>query len=635
MVLATRGRKSRIRRLADSQELDTGILLVIMFNCVIMAFPPNKLKNATSPTDFFCLADFILNFIFFCEFAIKFYAYGLAYFKDTWNQLDFVVVMQGTLSMTTECPYVFGRSSGSGLADISALRMMRVLRPLKSLRKFPEMRLLVGSLFGSFHLLLAIVVLIAMAVFCFAVVATLYFGDALDYRCVPDPYYDPGRGTFHAFEPYSSFNEWNTSQYPNADLSQGQYWDSAENFRAYQQLLEENEKDRYARNRFLVSSYWRSLQGVYRDYRKDLVPHYTEFPYFASFCGECDTCHKCQGCYSDDPADGCDKTISGDFFRRYGDPNLLKKTFLNQSSDDPWPMPGTPISYVHPRTPAPTVAPSVETSSPTDRGQPAPTPAPSISTVPSSMPSIPAPTAYRFVPNRANPSVTRITEVCVDLKLSTSESIGPDGMLVRPKVSLGGFFTEIIGSKLNLGYKNFEDLKNEKAMPPENIAIKLKRDVANCEVDLKTANLVFEPYWSIKNAEQRNANCSAAFSGGEYPESFYELCAGTYKKGWDDFYNRDEVILNRITDHKCKMRGGLSSKTGSNRHGFMGQKYPRHKQLVWYMRFDGTIWSLLLCGNQPVSQVILRLIRISLSRRRGPGFGPNSDTTSERYTRPY
>ncbi len=149
MVLATRGRKSRIRRLADSQELDTGILLVIMFNCVIMAFPPNKLKNATSPTDFFCLADFILNFIFFCEFAIKFYAYGLAYFKDTWNQLDFVVVAQGTLSMTTECPYVFGRASGSGIADISALRMMRVLRPLKSLRKFPEMRLLVGSLFGS------------------------------------------------------------------------------------------------------------------------------------------------------------------------------------------------------------------------------------------------------------------------------------------------------------------------------------------------------------------------------------------------------------------------------------------------------------------------------------------------------
>ena len=177
-------------------------------------------------------------------------------------------------------------------------------------------------------------------------------------------------------------------------------------------------------------------------------------------------------------------------------------------------------------------------------------------------------------------------------------------------MSLGGFFTEIIGSKLNLGYKDIEDMKKEKAMPKENKAIKLKRDVANCEADLKTANEVFNPYWSIKNAEQRKVNCSEAFQGGEYPESFYELCAGTYKKGWDDFYNRDVVILDRITDHKCKMRGGLSSKTGYSRHGFMGEKYPRHKQLVWYMRFDGTIWSLLLCGNQPVS----------LSRHRGPEF---------------
>lgn len=590
MVLATRGRKSRIRRLADSQELDTGILLVIMFNCVIMAFPPNKLKNATSPTDFFCLADFILNFIFFCEFAIKFYAYGFNYFKDTWNQLDFVVVMQGTLSMATDCPYVFGRSSGSGFADISALRMMRVLRPLKSLRKFPEMRLLVGSLFGSFHLLLAILVLIAMAVFCFAVVATLYFGDALDYRCVPDPYYDPGRGTFHAFVPYSNLNEANTSRWPDADLSNGQYWDSAPNFRAYQQLLEERDDDKKARNRFLVSSYWRSLTGVYRDYRKDLVPHYTEFPYFSSFCGECDTCHKCQGCYSDDPKDGCDKTISGDFFRRYGDPALLNRTFLGARTDA-GPMPGMPIDYVHPKTPQPSFMPSMGTLSPTGLYSARPTTsAPSMSPVvePTSMPS-----AYRFVPNRPGGSVTRITEVCVDLKLSSSESIGSDGLLVQPKVSLGGFFTQIINAKLNLGFKNIEENKSPKPMPPENYAIKLKRDVANCEADLDTANKVFEPYWRIKDHTYREANCSHAFKGTVYPESFYELCAGTYKEGWADFYARDLVILDRISEHKCKAKDGLSSKTGSSRHGFMGQKYPRHKQLVWYMRFDGTLWSLL------------------------------------------
>ena len=30
----------------------------------------------------------------------------------------------------------------------------------------------------------------------------------------------------------------------------------------------------------------------------------------------------------------------------------------------------------------------------------------------------------------------------------------------------------------------------------------------------------------------------------------------------------------------------------------MGTKYPRHKQLVWYMRFDGTIYGDEPCGNQ-------------------------------------
>ena len=65
----------------------------------------------------------------------------------------------------------------------------------------------------------------------------------------------------------------------------------------------------------------------------------------------------------------------------------------------------------------------------------------------------------------------------------------------------------------------------------------------------------------------------------------------------------------------------------------------------------------MLCGNQPVSQVIFASTasesvvepstpstrrvphfspsesgRVSLSRRRGPGFGPNLDPTSEGYT---
>ncbi|KAH8098491.1 hypothetical protein JL720_1436 [Aureococcus anophagefferens] len=232
MAQLTRGRKSRIRRLADSQELDTFILLAIMFNCVIMAFPPKIVNNATDPGDFFCLADFFLNVVFLFEFIIKFVAYGFAYFRDTWNQLDFVVVCQGTLSMTTECPYIFGRKGNklAAMGDISALRMMRVLRPLKSLRKFPEMRLLVGSLFGSFHLLLAIMVLTAMAVFVFAVVATMYFRDAMDYR---------GTCTMEQWQetPVSCFVVQRNLPWGNPlNVTHANYFDSDRNYERYYML---------------------------------------------------------------------------------------------------------------------------------------------------------------------------------------------------------------------------------------------------------------------------------------------------------------------------------------------------------------------------------------------------------------
>ena len=70
--------------------------------------------------------------------------------------------------------------------------------------------------------------------------------------------------------------------------------------------------------------------------------------------------------------------------------------------------------------------------------------------------------------------------------------------------------------------------------------------------------------------------CSRHSRGASTPILLRVVC-GTYKKGWADFYQRDVIRIGSRT--KCKMRGGLSSKTGT-RHGFMGTKYPRHKQLV-------------------------------------------------------
>ncbi|KAJ1458807.1 Ion transport protein-domain-containing protein [Pelagophyceae sp. CCMP2097] len=322
-----RRRVSRMRLLADSPELDQFILLVILFNCVTMAFPPKQL-NATrdNPQSFFFIADYVLIGIFDLEFFVKFWAYGFAYFSDAWNWLDFLVVFQGNLQVLTALP---GNIQALEIADLSALRMMRVLRPLKSLRKFPEMRLLVGSLFGSFNLLLAIMALTAMAIFIFATYAYLYFGDALDYRCVPDPYYDPFTGVFTSFPGYNSSLE-------------APYWTSRAQYAAHEAPAADNGAGT-AWGGWGATQFWDSF-AKYGDARRDDAPSIQEFPYLSSFCGECKTCRRCEKCYSDNPADGCGKSMPA-FYRRYGNYSHIQHLFWNVASGEvlprvPYPQDG-------------------------------------------------------------------------------------------------------------------------------------------------------------------------------------------------------------------------------------------------------------------------------------------------------
>lgn len=342
-----------------------------------MAFPPKMVSRGDDPNDFFCLADFVLNLVFLLEFLIKFGAYGLAYFNDTWNILDFVVVFQGVFAMLSECPNsndTFSLQFG----DISALRMIRILRPLKSLRRFPEMRLLVTSLFGSFHLLLAIIGLTSMAIFVMGIFTSFYFGDALDYRCLPDPYYDPFSGTFAA----------NPNVYANGssrlDLNVSVYWASRDDYREYEDLVHDDRTARDSQFRFLATNFWKSA-SMYRDYMRDTAATTTKFPYLASFCGGCKTCRRCEQCYSDDETDGC-LSIDPYFFRRYGYPKQIAKDFHGAA-------PATAIQFLEGNVSRPLSQQQL-------RGVPV-THADSAS----------APFAFLGLPN-----VTYIREYCVDLK---------------------------------------------------------------------------------------------------------------------------------------------------------------------------------------------------------------------------
>ena len=102
--------------------------------------------------------DLLFNFIFIFESAIKIIAQGLiigerAYLKNSWSKLDFFIVSTAIIDMSV------------GI-DLSILKLMRTLRPLRIISRNPDMKIIISSLgesmLGIFNVLIIILCIFLM-----------------------------------------------------------------------------------------------------------------------------------------------------------------------------------------------------------------------------------------------------------------------------------------------------------------------------------------------------------------------------------------------------------------------------------------------------------------------------------------
>lgn len=107
---------------------DSLVLLAILLNSLLLAFYDyGDPEDKSDLNKNFILLGNLFSIFFTIECALKILAMGLfthknAYLRDSWNWIDFLVVVSGLLEMS------LGEGSG-----FKALRIFRVLRPLKSI----------------------------------------------------------------------------------------------------------------------------------------------------------------------------------------------------------------------------------------------------------------------------------------------------------------------------------------------------------------------------------------------------------------------------------------------------------------------------------------------------------------------
>ncbi|XP_052382048.1 voltage-dependent T-type calcium channel subunit alpha-1I-like [Oncorhynchus keta] len=155
--------------------------MVILLNCVTLGmYQPCENIDCSSDRCKVLQAFDVFIYVFFAvEMVVKMMALGIfghrCYLGDTWNRLDFFIVMAGMVEYSLDLQNI----------NLSAIRTVRVLRPLKAINRVPSMRILVNLLLDTLPMLGNVLLLCFFVFFIFGVIGVQLWAGLLRNRCYP------------------------------------------------------------------------------------------------------------------------------------------------------------------------------------------------------------------------------------------------------------------------------------------------------------------------------------------------------------------------------------------------------------------------------------------------------------------
>lgn len=154
-------RNKIIQLVAVNPWFDRLILITIMINCVFLALD-REVDAVTANNE---AIDFVFLQIYTLEMILKVIAMGFfmrahSYLRDSWNILDFLVVVLGWVSN-----FMDGN-------DVSAIKVIRILRPLRTINQIPNMSSLVSTILNSLPIMFDVMVLFLFMLIMFGTIAT-------------------------------------------------------------------------------------------------------------------------------------------------------------------------------------------------------------------------------------------------------------------------------------------------------------------------------------------------------------------------------------------------------------------------------------------------------------------------------
>jgi hypothetical protein len=169
--------------MSNHKVFDQVVLVFIVISTIMLAIesplsdPNNQLAHVLQ------ILDYIMTGIFFSEMCIKIIATGFvacgkhSYIKNGWNILDFMIVAVSIFSV------IFSEYE---LGFLKALRLFRILRPLRLISRNKSLKMAINSLINSIPdivnlLIITTFFILMLAILCTTLLAGKFYGCSLDH----------------------------------------------------------------------------------------------------------------------------------------------------------------------------------------------------------------------------------------------------------------------------------------------------------------------------------------------------------------------------------------------------------------------------------------------------------------------
>ena len=178
--------QSQLYRVVEHSKFDNVITAIIILSSICLALDNPLLDPETWRVKVLFNINIVFTIIFTLEMIAKILAYGFilssnAYLKNAWNLLDFIVVMISILDLV---------NLGPGQV-LRAVRTLRILRPLRMISRFPELKIVVDALISSLPAVFNVAICCTLFFFIFAIFGvnflkgTFYHCDGVNFQLLP------------------------------------------------------------------------------------------------------------------------------------------------------------------------------------------------------------------------------------------------------------------------------------------------------------------------------------------------------------------------------------------------------------------------------------------------------------------